>query len=85
MFFGESMFFRVPEASKTAFAVFAQKFFGAMGGAFIDSQVYTDHMARFGARNISRQAYLRLLRGAFSGEAPQALFESKMDWTEHFP
>ena len=96
-FFGESMFFNVAGASKAAFAAFAQKFFGEMGGSLIDSQVYTDHIARFGARNISRQAYLRLLRGSlFEGDmagdgcaAPtesdlDELFSRKADWKGYF-
>jgi len=62
VFFGESMFTRVSDASKTTFAAFAQRFFGSMRGSLIDSQVYTDHMARFGGINISRSAYLRKLR-----------------------
>jgi leucyl/phenylalanyl-tRNA--protein transferase len=61
VFFGESMFTRVPDASKTAFAAFARHFFGPMGGGMIDSQVYTDHMARFGGLNVSRSAYIRKL------------------------
>jgi len=61
VFFGESMFTRVSDASKTAFAVFAKAFFTKMGGRLIDSQVYTDHVARFGGVNISRTAYLRKL------------------------
>ncbi len=64
VFFGESMFTRVSDASKTAFAAFATKFFDSMGGTLIDSQVYTDHMARFGGSNISRSAYLRKLSEA---------------------
>ena len=95
VFFGESMFFRSTGASKVAFAVFAQIFFREMGGALIDSQVYTDHIARFGARNISRQAYLRLLRGALLGgacasreELPASafdeLFRRKADWKGFF-
>lgn len=96
-FFGESMFFSVPGASKAAFAAFAQVFFGEMGGAFIDSQVYTDHIARFGARNISRQAYLCLLhsslfggctggeaRGSLPLSALRELFARKPDWKGHF-
>ena len=96
-FFGESMFFNASGASKVAFAVFAQRFFGEMGGALIDSQVYTDHIARFGAKNISRQAYLRLLRSAlFEGDmageacaepseaALAELFKRKTDWKEFF-
>jgi leucyl/phenylalanyl-tRNA--protein transferase len=67
VFFGESMFTRVSDASKTAFAVFARHFFGSMGGLLIDSQVYTDHISRFGGINISRSAYLRKL-----GEALKA-------------
>lgn len=61
VFFGESMFTRMPDASKTAFSVFAPLFFGKMNGICIDSQVYTDHMARFGGKNISRSAYARIL------------------------
>jgi len=62
VFFGESMFTRVSDASKTAFATFGRHFFRNMKGSIIDSQVYTDHMARFGGINISRSAYLRKLR-----------------------
>lgn len=57
VFFGESMFSFVPEASKAAFAIFAQNFF-KQGGKLIDSQVYTDHIARFGGKNISRDSFL---------------------------
>ncbi len=63
VFFGESMFTRVPDAAKTAFVTFAERFFGRLGGKMIDSQVYTDNMARFGGVNISRSAYLRKLAG----------------------
>lgn len=59
IFFGESMFSLVPEASKTAFVRFV-KDFDARGGKLINSQVYTDNLARFGAKNISRQVFLRL-------------------------
>ncbi|ULQ59350.1 leucyl/phenylalanyl-tRNA--protein transferase [Brucepastera parasyntrophica] len=63
-FFGESMFTRIDGASKAAFAIFAGYFFSHMQGKFIDSQVYTDHIARFGGVNISRYAYLRKLNEA---------------------
>lgn len=62
-FFGESMFARVPDASKCAFATFAQRMF-ANGVPWIDCQVYTDHLARFGAKEIPREEYLALLRNA---------------------
>ncbi len=59
VFCGESMFSYVSDASKCAFATFAENFF-VCGGKLIDSQVYTDHLSRFGARNISRDAFLRM-------------------------
>ena len=60
VFYGESMFATVDNASKAAFCTFVQAFKNA-GGKLIDSQVYTDHVARFGGRNISRSAFLRYL------------------------
>jgi leucyl/phenylalanyl-tRNA--protein transferase len=59
-FFGESMFYRQPDASKAAFAGFAGHFF-AQGGHFIDCQQETDHMLRFGARLIPRIEFLERL------------------------
>lgn len=58
VFFGESMFSSTENASKAAFCTFVEAFRKA-GGKLIDSQVYTDHIARFGGRNISRAAFLR--------------------------
>ncbi|MFI3258439.1 MAG: leucyl/phenylalanyl-tRNA--protein transferase, partial [Spirochaetales bacterium] len=59
VFFGESMFSRVPNASKSAFVTFVKNFRNC-GGQLIDSQIYTDHIARFGGKNISRDAFLHL-------------------------
>ncbi len=67
VFFGESMFTRASDAAKAAFAAFAPYFFSEMGGRLIDSQVYTDHIARFGGMNVSRDAYLRMLDRALAG------------------
>jgi leucyl/phenylalanyl-tRNA--protein transferase len=61
VFFGESMFSKVPEASKSVFVRFVEAFVTS-GGKLIDSQVYTDHIARFGGKNISRNAFLQLER-----------------------
>lgn len=58
VFFGESMFSHVENASKAAFCTFVEAFRKA-SGKLIDSQIYTDHIARFGGRNISRAAFLR--------------------------
>ncbi len=59
VFCGESMFSHIPNASKCAFVIFVKNF-ASCGGSLIDSQVYTDHLARFGTKNISRDAFLRL-------------------------
>ncbi|HKL85921.1 MAG TPA: leucyl/phenylalanyl-tRNA--protein transferase [Treponemataceae bacterium] len=79
IFFGESMFTRVNDAAKVAFAVFARYFFSNMGGHLIDSQVYTDHIARFGGMNISRSAYLRKLEtGIDQNTLVQGLWQPDM-------
>lgn len=59
VFCGESMFTKESNSAKTAFILFA-KAFARAGGLLIDSQVYTDNIARYGAKNISRDAFLRL-------------------------
>lgn len=62
-FFGESMFYTEPEASKVAFARFALSFF-KNGGQLIDCQQVTPHMLRFGARPIARAEFLERVRAA---------------------
>lgn len=61
LFFGESMFSLLPEASKVAFVAFAGQI-RAWGIDLLDSQVPTRHLARFGARSIPRRQYLEKLR-----------------------
>ena len=61
MFFGESMFAHAPDASKVAFVVLIE-FLVAQGIELIDSQVYTDHLARFGAEEWPRDRYLARLK-----------------------
>ena len=51
------------DASKCAFAYFASIMFDK-GLPWIDCQVYTDHLARFGAKDIPRAEYLLMLRDA---------------------
>ena len=51
------MFTHVPEAAKTAFIRFVTAF-NQSGGKLIDSQIYTDNIARFGGKNISRSSFL---------------------------
>ena len=62
-FFGESMFAHVPDASKCAFATFAQHLF-ENGTPWIDCQTHTEHLARFGAKEIPRRDYIAMLKSA---------------------
>ncbi len=62
-FFGESMFHRMPDASKVALfylSEYAQK----NEFLFIDAQIETNHLKSLGAINISRQEYLMMLQNA---------------------
>ncbi len=56
-FYGESMFARAPDASKLAFVALVRQL-AAWGFTLIDCQVHTDHLARFGAREIPRAQFL---------------------------
>lgn len=58
IFCGESMFSKVPNASKLAFIYLATK----MNYQLIDCQVYNDHLASLGAREIENREFLKLLR-----------------------
>ncbi|MBF0108593.1 MAG: leucyl/phenylalanyl-tRNA--protein transferase [Magnetococcales bacterium] len=60
-FFGESMFHRVPDASKVAFVTLVHHL-AAQGFTLIDCQMTTDHLLRFGAREIARALFLKMLR-----------------------
>ena len=62
-FFGESMFHRVTDASKIALVALVEHL-RARKFALLDTQWLTPHLARFGAIEISRKHYLRLLRSA---------------------
>jgi len=66
-FFGESMFYRVPDASKAAFAVLVRQL-ERWGFTLIDCQQTTPHLLRFGAREMQRFRFLAALREAM--EAP---------------
>jgi leucyl/phenylalanyl-tRNA--protein transferase len=60
MYFGESMFADAPDASKCAFVVL-MRWMTARGIGLVDSQVYTDHLSRFGAEEWPRARYLARL------------------------
>lgn len=56
VFYGESMFSRASNASKLAFAHFAQYLFQS-GVQVIDCQMHSDHMAQFGAAEVEREEF----------------------------
>jgi leucyl/phenylalanyl-tRNA---protein transferase len=64
-FCGESMFALRDDASKVATVALLGNL-KHWGFHFVDCQVYTDHLARFGAREWPRTKFLAKLRGALS-------------------
>ncbi len=78
VFFGESMFSLEDDASKAAFIPLVWRLRDE-GFTLVDSQVYTDHLAGLGAREIPRDEYLRLLPGRL--ERPTLAG----DWGSLFP
>jgi leucyl/phenylalanyl-tRNA--protein transferase len=68
MFYGESMFARVTDASKVALA-YLVLFLKTNGVAMIDCQQETDHLASLGAAPIRRSEFIAHLRKAI--EEPQ--------------
>jgi leucyl/phenylalanyl-tRNA--protein transferase len=65
-FFGESMFSRESDASKVALVHLVARLV-AGGFTLLDTQFVTDHLARFGALEIGRREYQRMLDGALDG------------------
>jgi leucyl/phenylalanyl-tRNA--protein transferase len=67
-FFGESMFHRATDASKVALVHLVARL---RAGSFrlLDTQFVTPHLQTFGAREVSRRQYHRLLERAIAVEA----------------
>lgn len=70
VFFGESMFMRVTDASKVALAALVHKAL-ELGIALIDCQMTTEHLLRFGARELSGEAFQALLDEYINDCLPQ--------------
>ena len=60
LFSGESMFAHAPDASKIAFVHLVRQL-DAWGYPLIDCQLHTQHLARFGAKEIPRKDYLQTI------------------------
>jgi leucyl/phenylalanyl-tRNA--protein transferase len=67
-FFGESMFHRSRDASKVALVHLVARL-KAGGFRLLDTQFVTDHLKVFGAVEVSRRQYHKLLEAALVGEA----------------
>ena len=67
-FFGESMFSRMPDASKVALAWLVARM-KAGGFTLLDCQFMTDHLASLGAVSVPRERYVALLSGALGAGA----------------
>ncbi len=75
-FFGESMFHRSRDASKVALVHLVARL--KMGGfKLLDTQFVTDHLKTFGAVEVGRRQYSKILEAALVGEANIAALTSK--------
>ncbi len=66
-FFGESMFHRARDASKVALVHLVARL-KAGGFKLLDTQFVTDHLKTFGAIEVPRRQYHKLLEAALTGE-----------------
>ena len=67
-YFGESMFHRTRDASKVALVHLVARL-KAGGFRLLDTQFVTDHLKRFGAVEMPRRQYHKLLEAALVGES----------------
>lgn len=65
IFFGESMFATMSNASKVAFVTVVEHL-ALQGFELIDCQVRTEHLVTLGAREIPRKEFLKLLKKSLS-------------------
>jgi leucyl/phenylalanyl-tRNA--protein transferase len=73
-FFGESMFHRVRDASKVALVHLVARL-RAGGFVLLDTQFVTDHLKSFGAIEVPRRQYHKLLESALTGEGDFAAID----------
>jgi leucyl/phenylalanyl-tRNA---protein transferase len=75
-FFGESMFHRVRDASKVALVHLVARL-RAGGFVLLDTQFVTDHLKSFGAIEVPRRQYHKLLESALTGEGDFAAIDKR--------
>jgi len=77
-FCGESMFSHADDASKIAMVTLLGNL-KHWGFHFVDCQVYTDHLARFGAREWPRPHFLNALRRALTQPTAPGPWQLQLD------
>jgi leucyl/phenylalanyl-tRNA--protein transferase len=77
-FFGESMFAREPDASKVAFTVLLGHLI-RWDFAFVDCQVHTEHLERFGAEDWPRARFLAALHEALGSATRMGPWSVELD------
>lgn len=78
-FFGESMFAKATDASKIAFVASVRQLDQWKIG-LIDCQVHTEHLERFGAYEISRLEYLKMLTPALDEPTRRGKWKVELDF-----
>ena len=79
-FFGESMFHRARDASKVALVHLIARL-KAGGFKLLDTQFVTDHLKTFGAVEVPRRQYHKLLEAALGGDGDFAALGAKQPVT----
>ncbi|MFT5127914.1 MAG: leucyl/phenylalanyl-tRNA--protein transferase [Rhodothermales bacterium] len=83
-FFGESMFAWRPDASKVAFASLVEQL-RLWHFQFIDCQVHTPHLERFGAKMWPRAEFITALHLAVREQSRRGPWLKKQSTTDHSP
>ena len=82
VFFGESMFFRMRDASKVAFASLVRQL-DIWGYQLVDCQISSQHLASLGAREINRREFCKILGGALAQQGQPAPWRFDTSFNPH--
>lgn len=77
-FFGESMFARAPDASKIAYTACIRQL-DAWNIHLVDCQVHTEHLERFGAYEVPREAYIEMLKSVLDEPTRRGSWAFELD------
>ena len=83
VFFGESMFSEVSNASKVALVHLVARL-KSDGFILLDTQFNTEHLMQFGAIEIDRKEYQTLLHAALSMQGHFSSSSEGFDWIDNF-